>query len=502
MFKHLLSALALLLVCQVAVAQTTLTLRPGPNKGKDSKIWDNVPRGGIDRNFGDRESLNAYTWTNQGRLAVKRVFLEFDLSDIPADANILQAKLFLYYNPTDPFESFQFHTGNNELYVQRVTEPWEEMAITWRNQPNTTTQNRLRVPASNRGDQNYEMNVTALVQDMFRPGSTGNHGFMVRLVDEINFYKAVLFAASEHPNRRLRPKLVVTYDEQGGGEPDNCVFLKPGVDQGKDSKIWDNVPRGGVNSNYGNRESLNIYTWTNQGRLAVKRVFLEFDFSAIPANAVIEKAGLSLYYNPSDPFESFSTHTAGVNDMYIQRVLNAWDENTITWNNQPATTATNQVSVPPSPTGTSDYNIDMTQLVQDVVLSSEGNNGFMIRMADEVNFYKGTLLASSEHPNANLHPSLEVCWQGPDNLINSTNEQLQELDFEAFPNPSSGLVELQLPQGAASDGLQMELYDLIGQRVAFERWSANQLYIATKGIYLLVIQDENGLRASRKIVIQ
>lgn len=200
-----------------------------------------------------------------------------------------------------------------------------------------------------------------------------NYGFMIRMVDEENAYKSVVFASSDHADSALWPKLVLTY------LPDsltNCITLKPDSETGKDVALWSSDE--GVNQ--GDRESLTAYTWTNNGYLTLKRAFVEFDLSVIPKYSTIISANLSLFINPTDPYESFDFHT-GENKVYIQRVISPWDEHTIVWDNQPITTTVNYVTVPPSTSPSQDYlNINVKELVNDMVNSDSESYGFMIRM--------------------------------------------------------------------------------------------------------------------------
>jgi hypothetical protein len=188
-------------------AQTTLILQPGPDEGKDAAVWTLGTE-----NHGDRESLTAYTWTQGGERINKRAFLAFDYSAIPEDVTILSAKLSLFYNPTDPIESWDYHSGENDMFIQRVTSAWEEHTIVWENQPSTTAEHQVELPPSTIPTQDYpDIDVTDLVIDMTGP-SAENNGFMIRMADEINYYKGVLFASSDHTNSALHPTLTIVYE--------------------------------------------------------------------------------------------------------------------------------------------------------------------------------------------------------------------------------------------------------------------------------------------------
>ncbi len=403
------------------VAQTTITLQPSSLEGKDASVWSNGP----DNNYENDPSNSAYTWTNNGALGIKRSFMEFDFSSIPSDVVVTSARLSLYYNPTAPNEAFGVHNGTNDLFIKRVISSWDESTLTWANQPSTSDANQVTLPPSTSETQDYlDIDVTDLVVDM---NNEGNYGFLIRMVDEINYYKNVLLASSDHLDSSIHPKLEITYVEG----PVSCQVIKPNSVKGKDASVWSNGP----DNNYENAPSNSAYTWTNSGALGIKRSFMEFDFSSIPSNVIITNARLSLYYNPTAPNEAFGVHN-GTNDLFIERVSSSWEESTLTWNNQPPTSTTNQVTLLPSSSETQDYlNIDVTDLVID--MNNEGNYGFLIRMADEINYYKNVLLASSDHPDSSLHPEIEICWI-IDNTISVNEMKSNDLDLKVYPNPSNG----------------------------------------------------------------
>lgn len=80
-----------------------------------------------------------------------------------------------------------------------------------------------------------------------------------------------------------------------------------------------------ANINYGNQPRHYVYTWTQSATQVKIRTLLQIDFSNLPANAVITKAELELYLDPSG-----SPATTGDNTFWIERITAAWDENTVT----------------------------------------------------------------------------------------------------------------------------------------------------------------------------
>ncbi len=208
--KKLNSALlALMILCSARIyAQTTLTLQPNATQGKDAYFKILTPN----LNQGTHQDFAGIAWTNGGTPTVARSVIDFDLNQIPQNAQIISAKLSLYHNPTSPNNSgsHSLPGSNNACYLQRVTSQWDEFTVTWNNQPTTTSTNQVTIPASTSTNQSYpNIDVTNLVQDMIDYPST-SFGFMIKLQNE-SYYKALLFASSDNANPNLHPKLIITY---------------------------------------------------------------------------------------------------------------------------------------------------------------------------------------------------------------------------------------------------------------------------------------------------
>lgn len=179
------------------------------------------------------------------------------------------------------------------------------------------------------------------------------------------------------------------------------IILQPNASDGTDAII------SSINEiqNYGSEPDASIAAVYNSGQLNVTRFAIKFDLSTLPEGAIITKAYLSLYFNNTS---GISDNHAGDNYFTIRRITTDWTENTISWQNQPILTNTNQITVPKSTIELQDFtNIDVTSLVKDLVFYTENSYGFFIRLQSET-ATKIVLLASSDHQNANYHPKLEV----------------------------------------------------------------------------------------------
>ncbi len=208
MIKKLYILFVILLTSSLSIFSQTYTLQPGAEEGKDCEIWS-YSQSSAQR--GDTQSMNVYTWTYNGIKTTKRALIEFDLSTFSSDMNLLKASLSLYYNPDDPYESVEEHSGENEIFIERVSDAWEENTVLWNNQPSTTSENRIEFSKSKNARQNYlDIDVTQLVQNML-DDPENSHGFMVKMQNEEDPYRMIILATSDHPESSYHPKLVLEF---------------------------------------------------------------------------------------------------------------------------------------------------------------------------------------------------------------------------------------------------------------------------------------------------
>lgn len=139
---------------------------------------------------------------------VNRGLIQFDYSSIPAGATIVSATLHLFKIP--PIGTLTSHTiGNNESYMQRLSASWNEATVTWNNAPASTTEDQGVLAAATAGDQNYDVDLTSLVQ-YHQANPSNNFGFLFRLADETPT-RILMFASDVYSNPELRPYLSVEY---------------------------------------------------------------------------------------------------------------------------------------------------------------------------------------------------------------------------------------------------------------------------------------------------
>ncbi|MHB2154418.1 DNRLRE domain-containing protein [Calditrichota bacterium GD2] len=102
-------------------------------------------------------------------------------------------------------------------------------------------------------------------------------------------------------------------------------------------------------------------------------------------------------------------YRASQSATYLRRVLEPWDEQTITWNTQPSTTTADEVSVPAPATTTSDFEIDVTNLVR-IMNDGQSNYGFLWILQTEQK-YRSVFAASSDYSDPAKRPKLVVKYR-------------------------------------------------------------------------------------------
>ena len=481
----------LLFLAGFVEAQTTLTLQPDATTGKDSFLSDNIPN----NSQSSSPELAAGAWTIFGDPVRLRGLLEFNLSSIPANAIIQSATLTLYNNPNSQngYANGQHShvSGSNEAVLQRIISPWDE-SVSWNTQPETTANNQVVLPQDTDPYQNYILDVTTLVEDMIADPSFG-YGFMLKLQEE-SPYRILVFASSNHPNAALHPKLEITYT--------TCtqLTLQPDAADGKDTLLTDNIP----NNSQGNSTELNAGAWTIFGSPVKLRGLLGFDLSSIPSGATIQYANLTLYNNPNaqNGFGNGQhSHVSGSNESVLQRITSSWNENT-TWSTQTSSTSTNQVILPEDTDPFQNYVVDVKQLVQDMILDPAAGYGFLLKLQEEA-YYRILVFASSDHPNADLHPKLEICYTN--NLsTNAVSQQQKTLAF--YPNPSTGLLHIKTEQGLINP--MISIFDLTGKKVFENKYSATEETIDVNvgylqnGIYECMLTSENSVQKGKIVILK
>jgi hypothetical protein len=188
-----------------SAALTTVALYPS----KDSYAWESVPNA----NNGKSDNFEITSFQNHNM----RGWIEFNTSRIPSDAWIISAKLRLrLWQKTTNNPPYGDSTGR--IYaVYRVTQPWEEMTVTWAHQPEYTDLHHTtsEIPPEQGGWFGpivwVDWRITAIVKDWQQ--GVPNYGLVVRDTQEnaTELYSTQFFTHDQVPNEGYFPRLIVTF---------------------------------------------------------------------------------------------------------------------------------------------------------------------------------------------------------------------------------------------------------------------------------------------------
>ncbi len=190
--------------------------------------------------------------------------------------------------------------------------------------------------------------------------------------------------------------------------PIQTLTLQPGNNNNEATLSWTNS--GNITGANFNLQELLAMAWTTGGELLVGRGIFKFDMSAIPANATIISAKLSLYSTPNPLNGNQVDANFGSNNaMYIERVTSSWNA-TLNWPNQPFGDNATQVSIPHTNQSIFDLiDVNVANLVAPMIIPGN-NNGFKIRLQNE-SFYNLRNFCSSKHANTAKRPKLVITYQ-------------------------------------------------------------------------------------------
>ena len=152
------------------------------------------------------------------------------------------------------------------------------------------------------------------------------------------------------------------------------------------------IQGGSPNVNFG---SGYLYLSTLNGHFA----FTQFDLLALPADATIDAAELQL---------NFTGVLTGPNDIEVGRALAAWDETSLTWNNQPGITWGGPVQTV-SVNGV--YSWDVTGTVSAWHNGTNPNYGFALRGNG------GNQVVADSKETGGIPPTAATIWASTTQLI-------------------------------------------------------------------------------------
>ena len=239
-------------------------------------------------------------------------------------------------------------------------------------------------------------------------------------------------------------------------------------------------------TNFGNAIQLAAYTIPGAlGGLNQNRALFKFNIPQELDSFKIVSAKLNLF--ATGQLGNLSGHTGLKNKGIIQKVIQPWDENTATWDNQPSSSTINQVILDNPISATENFlNINILSLFQDL---QKENYGLILKQTIEEPT-NALLFCSSDFPDTKKHPNVEVCYIK--NLKNNENDTLT-CDFIFYPNPTNQKINLLFKHYDLSRKVTCNIYSIIGQFIrkfdlSYPITTLDLEYL-TSGIYILDIND-------------
>jgi glucose/arabinose dehydrogenase len=213
----------------------------------------------------------------------------------------------------------------------------------------------------------------------------------------------------------------IIYTPQGG----STTVLNP---------VADAYVRNGTfaNDNYGTAKSLGTKTSNSAG--ATYQTYLRFNISGVGTNIASAKLRLYGYLNNTN----VSTATVRVFNV----TNNAWQENTITFNNKPAAQATVLASANVNGTAKHYYEWDLTQHI--INLRNQGVTSVSLMLSNLTVTASTRVVYNSKEMTTNK-PQLSITTTGPrmedENALSSAENNF---GIKVYPNPASDYFKVQL----------------------------------------------------------
>jgi hypothetical protein len=274
--------------------------------------------------------------------------------------------------------------------------------------PTQMTQAKLTI--SNNNGWHYSFMLQASVNRLIIRGGSQMYTFLLEKEgyppQTMQFTAAQLNAATkENPLILKIPWNSQTY---------KILFLQPGPDAGIDAMI-SNIEPG---MNFGAYNYFEASYMTSESMLSVmraRRSLMRFNLDSLPKSAIVKKVILKLSYDVNQiPWDSSIVVIGGTDSTVVvkpagllQQIIEPWEENGVTWNNQPKTTELNQVVITPFFRNVNFIEVDVTGLFVSPAANALPNYGILFKLNQNERF-KGFRFASSDYTVASMRPRLSV----------------------------------------------------------------------------------------------
>lgn len=270
--------------------------------------------------------------------------------------------------------------------------------------PTLLTTARLTVYSDN--GWHYSFAIEAMVNHLIIRGGSEVYTFLLEkegyLPQTLRFKAGELSATSKENPLVLR----IPWDSNQW----KILEVQPGPDDGKDAMISNLEPE----KNFGDHKYFEA-TFLSEPVLTVmrsNRSLIWFDLNSLPKSAVIKKVTMQLHYEIPIPWDPAIFITGPVTSSLwygavLQQIVEPWEENKVTWNNQPKTTEANQVFISPFNINANFITVDVTPLFVPINEIAAANYGMLFRLWPTEKF-PGFRFVSSDYPIADMRPKLAI----------------------------------------------------------------------------------------------
>ncbi|MDX2415368.1 MAG: DNRLRE domain-containing protein [Bacteroidales bacterium] len=197
------------------------------------------------------------------------------------------------------------------------------------------------------------------------------------------------------------------------------LVLQPGPEEGKDAMISNLEP----DKNFGDHKYFEA-TFLSESPLTVmrsNRSLISFDRNSIPKSATVRYVSLRLFYDLPVPWDTivYSTGPTPINEgilwygAVLQNIIEPWEEDKVTWNNQPESITNSQVYISPFIRNVNFIDLNVTGLFFQSSASSSIQDFEMLFKLYPTEIFPGFRFVSSDYEIEYMRPSLTIYYSLP-----------------------------------------------------------------------------------------
>lgn len=233
------------------------------------------------------------------------------------------------------------------------------------------------------------------------------------------------------------------------------------------------------------------------GGLNTNRAVMQFNIPDFIDSVNVLSVKLNLF--ATGPIGNLSGHTGSNNSAVLQKIIEYWDENTVSWDNQPKSSSEGQTFLVKSSYSNQDYmNIDIYDLFKEIQLI---NNGIILKLNNEI-VTNALIFCSADHPDRSKHPYVEICYINKKEIVTPIND----CTFSIFPIPTFSELYYSSIQSNLTFQNKLEIFTTTGQlvKVLYPNESLYRIdtdYLSA-GLYILKSHQGNCINTSKFIVLK